>query len=272
MANKVKPKPIFVDNNKKSSSKSTSSKKSVLGYSSIIILIVAVIIAFNGKFSYHKTGIDGCDNGYEMYNGKCILVANIPRGANPEGKPREATSDCNDRHNECKEFAKFGECEKNPGWMTIFCPRSCQTCHLRDPKIRCDRNRLGIITDPVYNPGDMSAMFQSIEERFSDRYDIEVKSVDPWIITLDNFLNDAEIEALISTQTKWERSTDTGSTNEFGETGRILSSGRTSSNSWCTADCVSHPEVQSIIKKIEEVTLVPSDNYESFQVLRYDLG
>jgi hypothetical protein len=40
-----------------------------------------------------------------------------------------------------------------------------------------------------------------------------------------------------STQERWERSTDTGLTNEFGETGRILSTGRTSSNSWCRAEC-----------------------------------
>lgn len=80
------------------------------------------------------------------------------------------------------------------------------------------------------------------------------------------------MEALISTQTRWERSTDTGSTNEYGETGRILSQGRTSSNSWCQHECESHPSVQSAIAKIEEVTMVPRENYESFQVLRYELG
>ena len=272
MANRAKAKkPAFVDKNKESG----IDVKGFVdpGYMSIcsfIILVLALILAFVGKGLYAKDVT--CANGHELYNGECILVANVPRGANSEGKPREATSDCIDRHKECKEFANQGECRKNPGWMTINCPRSCKTCHLRDPSIRCDRNRLGIITDPVYNPGDMSAMFKSIEEKFSHKYDIEVKSEDPWIITFDNFLSDAEINALISTQTKWERSTDTGSTNEFGETGRILSSGRTSSNSWCTADCENHPDVQSIIKKIEEVTLVPSDNYESFQVLRYDLG
>jgi hypothetical protein len=42
---------------------------------------------------------------------------------------------------------------------------------------------------------------------------------------------------LHSTQENWERSTDTGSMNEFGETGRVLSTGRTSSNSWCRAEC-----------------------------------
>jgi hypothetical protein len=50
------------------------------------------------------------------------------------------------------------------------------------------------------------------------------------VVTFDNFLAPGEAKALISTVKKWERSTDSGLTNEFGETGRILSSGRTSSN------------------------------------------
>ncbi len=72
--------------------------------------------------------------------------------------------------------------------------------------------------------------------------------------------------------TRWERSTDSGLTNEFGETGRILSSGRTSNNGWCTGECERHPKVRNVLSKIEDVTGVPRENYESFQVLRYDPG
>lgn len=49
----------------------------------------------------------------------------IPKNANPEGKPREAVKECVDRHEECKVFFKQGECLKNPGWMIINCPESC---------------------------------------------------------------------------------------------------------------------------------------------------
>lgn len=49
----------------------------------------------------------------------------IPKNANPEGKPREALKECVDRHEECKQFFKQGECLKNPGWMIINCPQSC---------------------------------------------------------------------------------------------------------------------------------------------------
>jgi hypothetical protein len=127
-------------------------------------------------------------------------------------------------------------------------------------------------TDPIYRPGDMQDMFSSIYDRFNDRYNITVHSTEPWVVTFDNFISDDEVHALLTTVHKWERSTDVGSTNEFGESGRVLSQGRTSSNAWCTHDCENHPLVQDVMSRIEEVTYVPRENYESFQVLRYDVG
>lgn len=116
-------------------------------------------------------------------------------------------------------------------------------------------------------------MFSSIVERFGDRYDVNVVSTSPWVVTFDNFLSDAEVNALISTvEGTWERSTDTGAVNAFGETGRTLSQGRTSSNAWCRARCINHPDVQAAMRKIEEVTYIPSSHYESFQILQYDVG
>ena len=57
-----------------------------------------------------------------------------------------------------------------------------------------------------------------------------------------------------------------------GETGRILSEGRTSSNAWCQGECPKDPLVKQIVRKIEEVTGVPGVNYESFQVLKVRLA
>ena len=43
--------------------------------------------------------------------------ADVPKGANAEGKPIEVVQDvCQDRHKECKQFFKAGECQKTPGW------------------------------------------------------------------------------------------------------------------------------------------------------------
>ena len=197
-----------------------------------------------------------------------------PVGANEAGKPREVSlKQCSDRHEQCKGFAKHGECEKNPGWMVINCPSSCDSCDLLDHKVRCNRDRLGISNDHVYAPGDMDNMFSEIETKFGDRYGVNVLSTSPWVVTFDNFLTDIEITELIrSVNNNWERSTDTGTQNEFGETGRILSNSRTSNNAWCRWECDENPHVQNIVRKIQEITHVPTVNFESFQVLRYEIG
>ena len=234
----------------------------------LLVLVLSVLYCRGQDEEYEDLGDEHvCSAGDSV----CEAEAAIPKGANVDGRPREA-GDCEDRHTQCVGFAEQGECDINPGWMIINCPVSCNACHLRDPNVRCRREALNMSLDPIYEPGSMNAMFESLVERFGDRYEINVLSKDPWVVTFDNFLTSDEAKALIGTVKKWERSTDTGSANEFGEVGRILSSGRTSSNSWCTAECEAHPDVQTIISKIEEVTNVPRENYESFQVLRYETG
>lgn len=197
-----------------------------------------------------------------------------PLGANEAGKPRDVSlNQCSDRHQQCKGFAEHGECKKNPGWMTINCPASCDSCDLLDHKVRCNRDRLGIPNNHVYAPGDMDNMFSEIEAKYGDQYGVNVLSTSPWVVTFDNFLTDVEITELIrSVNDNWERSTDTGTQNEFGETGRILSSSRTSNNAWCRWECDENPHVQNIVRKIHEITHVPTVNFESFQVLRYEIG
>lgn len=197
----------------------------------------------------------------------------VPKGSNPEGKPRPADRDCVDRYDECVAFRDQGECVNTPGWMIINCPKSCKSCHLRDPTLRCDKKFLNISLEPAYVPGDMNSMFNTLIEKHGNKYGVEILSTEPWVVTFENFLTVEETEALIATNNKkWERSTDSGQTNVYGETGRVLSSGRTSSNSWCNKDCEEHPDVASITSKIETITGVSRLNFESFQVLRYEDG
>ena len=42
----------------------------------------------------------------------------------------------------------------------------------------------------MQQPGDMDAMFSSIENRFGEKYGIEIISRNPWIVTFENFLDD----------------------------------------------------------------------------------
>mmetsp|Transcript_18858 Transcript_18858/g.18977 ORF Transcript_18858/g.18977 Transcript_18858/m.18977 type:complete len:395 (-) Transcript_18858:129-1313(-) len=196
----------------------------------------------------------------------------IPKGANAQGRPRESSLNCVDRYSECDTFRKNDECTKNPGWMIMNCPQSCNACHLRDPKVRCTHKFLNVSHDPIFRMGDLEAMFQRIVREYSSKYKVNVLSKSPWVVTFDDFMTDEECDALINTVDEWERSTDTGETNALGETGRVLSSGRTSSNAWCRTECEQDPDVQNVMARIEEVTTVPKNHYESFQILKYTVG
>lgn len=195
----------------------------------LICLLVAMAISSLGEGTCQESGTCSA-------SGEDSPI--IPKNANAEGRPHEALKDCVDRHKQCVGFEKQGECTRNPGWMVINCPKSCDACHLRDSSVRCARTSLNMSSDAIYMPGDMDAMFESIESRFGHLYNVSVLSTAPWVVTFEDFLSDDEADALISTVKKWERSTDTGSTNEYGETGRILSTGRTSSNAWCNKECL----------------------------------
>lgn len=131
----------------------------------------------------------------------CVAAGvKIAKGANTVGKPPEVSfNECKDRSDQCINFMNHGECDKNPGWMIVNCPAACNACHLRDPKIRCARENLNISTEPIYKPGDMNAMFSSIYDKYNDRYGVTVVKTDPWVVEFDHFLNDDEVDALITT-------------------------------------------------------------------------
>jgi prolyl 4-hydroxylase len=162
---------------------------------------------------------------------------------------------------------------KNPGWMIINCPLGCHACHLRDSAVRCHRDALNTSQSQALLPGTLNQIFERIVLNENNQFgEIEILSRDPWVIVFENFLTPEEADALIQVVTFWERSTDTGQMNKYGETGRVLSKGRTSSNSWCRAECEANPFVQTVTEKIEYTTTVQQPNFESFQILRYELG
>lgn len=199
--------------------------------------------------------------------------AKVAKGANAQGAPPEViTGTCKDRYEVCPQYQRHGECEKNPGWMIVNCPHSCNACHLLDPKLRCDRNFLNISHIPAYEGTGMKDMFENLPRDFP-QFEVEYLSRDPYVVFFHNFVSDDEITALLYTvEDNWERSTDTGKMNEFGETGRVLSQSRTSSNAWCRSKCENHPLVRNVMDRIAAVTHIPIDNYESFQILRYEEG
>jgi hypothetical protein len=88
-------------------------------------------------------------------------------------------------------------------------------------------------------------IFDRLENKLASKYKVNVHSRSPFVVTIDDFMTSEEADALITAGgVKWERSTDTGTSNKFGETGRVLTEKRTSSNSWCREDCLANPHVQ----------------------------
>ncbi|GBG33148.1 Prolyl 4-hydroxylase subunit alpha-1 [Hondaea fermentalgiana] len=202
------------------------------------------------------------------------LVYTLPKNAKPRS---EIDGPCTDRYpRRCASLAAHGECDENPGWMIVNCPSSCEACELLDPAKRCDPARLNISLEHIWSPGDLDKTFERIMRDFVHLKPRALsKPPDgPWLIVFDDFISDAESEAL----TRWghtlgfERSTDSGVKNERGEQTKKVSQGRTSSNAWCRRDCEEDPLVDSVYARIEEVTQIPRDHYESFQLLKYDVG
>ena len=206
--------------------------------------------------------------------------------------PKEATTSqtrCKDRYPVCKSEANRGECTNNPGWMIVNCCESCEEKegygYLIDRDVRCTRERLNA-TKAAWDVGSLDNLFTrwATEEKFK-QFDPHVVSSPgkilgathdgPWILTFDSFIDDYEIESLLkgAEYGGFERSTDQGKiVGTSGEKEKIISQHRTSSNAWCRRECERIPGVMRVSDRIEHITGIPQGNYESFQILKYEVG
>jgi hypothetical protein len=177
-------------------------------------------------------------------------------------------SPCEDKLAECADHTD--DCISNPGFMVLNCPKTCSTCHLRDPKKRCSPNFLNTSTEPVLKPGDLGNLFQRIADTY---HDANVLSREPWLIELDNFLPASVVKQLLSHVTDWEQSTESGSIDVNGGGTTITTSTRTSSTFWCRfADCKDGEASMHIRGKIAEVLGIEDRHLEPIQLLKYEQG
>ena len=143
---------------------------------------------------------------------------------------------------------------------------------------------LNVKQTPALTPGGVEAFFQSL--LVSQEYNVTIHSRPggdpdltkdvadgPWVATLADFVTEEDGRNILATvSSQFARSTDQGSVDKYGEQSKIVSKSRTSENAWCTGHCESHPSTVEVMSRIEKVTGIPTENYESFQVLRYQLG
>ena len=195
---------------------------------------------------------------------------------------------CRNKDKLCSFWAAIGECKENSSFMNDNCAPACHTCYLIDLKQRCpiDPDAKGII-----GPGDLNKLFEraTTKEEYVSAYnptilsrpdpsesDVAEKDIKdgPWVVCFDNFLSDEEIEALLKhgNETGYERSSDVGKAMADGSHDSLVSSSRTSENSWCGEKCKEDPLVAGVNERIAQVTSTTLANAEDLQLLRYEPG
>ena len=182
---------------------------------------------------------------------------------------------CADHHESCENWAKSGECESNPGFMKSQCQKACDACGWVDPV--CS----GTLTRPAKINGMINSVFERAAARPELRPTVHSRPCDaartpadggrpcggPWVMTFANFVRDDEADAFLET---------TASHFERSLAGDVVSPVRTSKQAWCqpgiASECYKHPLVRRLHERVANVTSVPLENAEFYQVLRYEPG
>ena len=145
---------------------------------------------------------------------------------------------CVDRYENCRQRARNGECENGPGWMIMYCSRACGACHLRsEARGRGDEAppplSLGALLArgaqhvgvPRAPPGRHGQRVRRLHRRAGRSYSPRVLIDEPFVATLDDFISDAEIDAILgSVSSQFARSTDQGAVDKCGRARRRTSS------------------------------------------------
>jgi prolyl 4-hydroxylase len=182
--------------------------------------------------------------------------------------------------------------------MISNCSPACQTCQElvfsdleREYLAECTPD----VETNIFEEGDLDTMFRRIvrEIPFENGivlpdYKVNILSrplreghkgkaldsidyhIGPWIVTLDNFITDEECDRLIKLGgfRGYDRSLIE---NEEEEDEEDEDPYRTSRNTWCQDECSKDPFAQSVTKKIENLTGIPTPNSEFLQLLKYGM-
>lgn len=113
---------------------------------------------------------------------------------------------------------------------------------------------------PAVGPGDLELIFKRMS-RDGAPFSPRVLSQDPWVVVLEDFLSDAEVDVLIRKG---------GHHFERSLAGDGITPVRTSSTSWCNVDlCLNDPVVQAVRARIADLIGISWENAEHLQLLRY---
>ena len=171
----------------------------------------------------------------------------------------QVVGECRDSHEGCASWAASGECEKNRRFMLTGCSKACDVCNQK--KFGCSRRN----TVPgVVGPDGIGDMFRRALSDFP-QYSPKALSTDPYVVQFEDLITSDEAADMI------ERC---GDRLERSFAGDQLSPVRTSTQCWCddSHDCITHPTVARITERMMNITQLPVNNAEYFQILRYEPG
>lgn len=179
---------------------------------------------------------------------------------------------CKNQHAECTTWAVAGECKNNKKYMVTSCAPACMTCDKLLIENRCP---IDPYAKPAWKPGSLNAMFEYlISEPVASKYPVTILSKDPWVVTLDDVVSEEEALHLIELGSLkgYKRSEDVGAKKADGSYGSIVSTGRTSTNAWCTSECYKDATALKVTDRLSELTMINEKNSEHLQLLRYEPG
>jgi len=187
----------------------------------------------------------------------------VQSGGTPHCKAHGGGKRCKEKN--CAKWASSGECKANPGFMRPNCAKSCDAClDARHKHELCHRSRA---RSPLLRRGGVDFTFRRLLQLLAPTHDVRVLSRPPdgpWIVTIEDFLVEHEIRALLEKG---------GHHFERSLAGDGVSPVRTSKTSWCNVPfCEGDPTIASIKNRVANVTGVPLANSEHVQVLQYDPG
>lgn len=191
---------------------------------------------------------------------------------------------CKNAFGLCAQWATAGMCTDKVVYMLNSCPLACQVCDRTEKFHRCTGKRHPH-ENAAFEKGGIDEMFKEIKggkwDEYGPKFLTEPSSDDdgggaddPYLVRFENFLTDAEADALIDIGNKlgWRPSAvdeaEFGSGNPTKESPR-----RTSSSAVCPPGhpCEGQDVYKTVMGRISAVIGgVPTDYFESMEMVRYN--
>lgn len=179
----------------------------------------------------------------------------------------DALPDCKERcrGGAASNFSESVNCYYEPE-LVEKCAWTCGACkEHRFDKPSCKR-RAGV--RPAAVSGSVNSIFQRIADEEPGATVLSSPQGDgPWVITIDDFLSDAECEAVKAA------GSNQGSSWARSQAGDGVQAARTSSTAWCKGTCLGDPTIQTVEKRVSDLLRergasegIPMENAEPMQV------